>query len=299
MPSLRALADGRHPVVGVVSQPDRPRGRGRALEPTPVKALAQERGLDLLQPDKVGSDDALAWLRARGADLGVVVAFGQFIPKKVRELPPHGLINAHGSLLPRYRGAAPVEASILAGDTRTGVSIMKVEKEMDAGDVCLVRELEIGPTETAGELRPRLAELAAEALVEAIDQIAAGVASFVAQDHAAASFAPKLDREFARIDWSRPRDEVLCRIRAATPKPGVDLHLRRTGKKLRILAAGPEEGPESPPGRVDASQGRLRIAALDGWVCVSRLQAPGKRPVDAAEYLRGARVPENEEIESP
>ena len=299
VPSLRALADGRHPVVGVVSQPDRPRGRGRTLEPTPIKALALERGLDLLQPGKVGSEQALAWLRAREADLGVVVAFGQFIPRKVRESPPHGLINAHASLLPLHRGAAPIEAAILAGDTRTGVSIMKVEKQMDAGDVCLVRELEVGPNETAGELRPRLAALAAEALLGAVDGIAAGEVRFVAQDHTRASFAPKLDREFARIDWSRPRDEVLRRICAATPRPGVDLQLRRARKKLRILAARPAEGPEAPPGRVDATSGRLRIAALDGWVEVSRLQAPGKRPVDAAEYLRGARVSDDEEVETP
>lgn len=299
VPSLRALADGRHSVIGVVSQPDRPRGRGRTLEPTPTKVLALERGLDLLQPAVVGSEDALAWLRAREADLGVVVAFGQFLPRKVRELPPHGLINAHASLLPLHRGAAPIEASILAGDTRTGVSIMKVEKEMDAGEVCLVRELGIGANETAGELWPRLAALAAEALLTAVDQIAAGQARFVAQDHAGATFAPKLDRAFARIDWSQPRDEVLRRIRAATPRPGVDLHLRRTRKKLRILAAAPVEGPKAPPGRVDAARGRLRIAALDGWVEVSRLQAPGKRPVDAAEYLRGARVPEDEEVETP
>ena len=302
VPSLRATAESRHSLVGVISQPDRPRGRGRELAPTPVKQEAERHGLDLLQPEKVGSDESLAWMRAREPELGIVVAFGQFIPKRVRELPAQGLINAHASLLPRHRGAAPIAWAILCGDAKTGISVMRVEKEMDAGDVCRACETPIGPDETAGELESRLAELAAEALLAAVDEIAAGSARFEPQDHAAATTAPKLDREFARLDWTKPRDEVLRRIRAATPRPGCDLHLVRSGRRLRVLAAGAAEAPSAAwsasPGAVDASGDRLRIRALDGWVEVLRLMRPGRSPLGAAEYLRGARVPGGEEVES-
>jgi methionyl-tRNA formyltransferase len=302
VPSLEALARGRHPVVGVVSQPDRPRGRGRKVEPTPVRAAALQLGLQVLQPEKVGETEALAWMRALAPDLGVVVAFGQFIPRPVRELPGLGMINAHASLLPRWRGAAPIEHAILAGDTRTGVTVMRVVREMDAGDVCLARETEIGPAETAGELSARLASLAAEALVEAVERIAAGTARFEPQPHEGVTLAPKLERDFGRLDWSRPAIEVVRRIRAATPRPGADVRLRRLRRMLRLLQAEVTADVVAAgvrPGAVLARDGRLRVRAVDAWVDVRRLQLPGRRPITAAEFLRGARVPEDEEVESP
>jgi methionyl-tRNA formyltransferase len=281
-----------------VSQPDRPRGRGRKLEPTPVGACAARLGLPLLQPERVGEPAALDWMRARAPELGVVVAFGQFIPKPVRELPPHGLINAHASLLPRWRGAAPIAHAILAGDAKTGVTIMRVAREMDAGDWCLARETPIGPEETAGELSERLAALAAGALLEAVDAIAAGRARFQPQDPAGVTLAPKIDRPFGRIGWSEPAAAVLRRIRAATPWPGADLRLRRSGLAFRILRAGLDSGlgPPARPGTVRTSEGKLRIRALDGWLAVQRVQAPGRRPADTAEFLRGARIPDDEEV---
>jgi methionyl-tRNA formyltransferase len=290
----------------VVSQPDRPRGRGRRLEPTPVKRLAGELGLPVLQPDPVGSPAALAWMRALRPDLGCVIAFGQFIPRSVRELPRHGLINAHASLLPRHRGAAPVQHAILAGDTETGVTIMRIVREMDAGDVCLMRETAIGPEETAGELAERLAELAAGLLVEAADAIGAGEAAFRPQGEEGVTLAPKVDRTFGRIDWGEPVGRVLRRIRAATPAPGAhtELHLRGGGesRRLRILraAAAPDVRAPEAPGRVrtDGDGDRLRISALDGWVEVLTLQEVGRRALDAAAWLRGARLPPDEEIEA-
>ncbi len=287
-------------MVGVVSQPDRPRGRGRKLAPTPVHAVVDELGLDLLQPEKVGEPAALDWMREREPDLGVVVAFGQFIPKSVRELPTHGLINGHASLLPRWRGAAPIPWAILEGDTRTGVSVMRVVREMDAGDVCLRLDTAIGPEETAGELEQRLAELAAEALVQGADRIAEDRAQFAPQDAAGITLAPKLDREFSRLDFERPRQEVLRRIRAATPRPGADLGLLRAGRRLRVLRARSWPGPPPPggaqPGAVRADSGRLGVASLDGWVEVLTLQVPGRRPLSAEEFLRGADVPADEEV---
>lgn len=297
VPALEALCGGPYEVVGVVSQPDRPRGRGRPLEPTPVAAAARAHGLPLLQPEQAGQPEAVAWMAGLGPELGCVVAFGQFLTRAVREVAPHGLVNAHASLLPCYRGAAPIAHAILAGETHTGVTIIRVEREMDAGDWCLRRELEIGPEETAGELEERLSQLAATALAEAVDRITSGTVEFQAQVHAEATAAPKLDRDFGRLDWGEPAEPVFRRIRAATPRPGAWVELRRSGRRFRILRArllGPP--PPERPGQVRTSEGRVSIGALDGWIEVLRLQAAGRRPIDAAEFLRGARVPKDEEV---
>ncbi len=299
MPSLRALAGGRHPVVGVVSQPDRPRGRGRRLEPTPVRRAAEELRLPLLQPERTGDAGALGWLRGLGFELGVVVAFGQFLPRSVREIAALGLINGHASLLPRWRGAAPIAHAILAGDRTTGVTVMKVEKEMDAGDYCAVRETAIGAEETAGALAERLADLAAAALLEAVEELAAGRARFVAQDPARVTFAPKLERGFGALDLARPRDELLRRIRAATPWPGCDLRFERAGRTVRIVEARAAAGSPASPGSVSLEGERLRIAASDGWIEIVRLQAPGKRAVAGPEFLRAARLEQGERASSP
>lgn len=301
VPPLQALAASRHPVVGVVSQPDRPRGRGRKLAPTPVREAAALLALPLRQPERVGDPEALAWMRSLAPDLGVVVAFGQFLPRSVRGIAPHGLINGHASLLPRWRGAAPIHWAIRSGDARTGVSVMRIVREMDAGDVCLTRETPIGPEETAGELAERLARLTAEALVEAVDLLAEGRAVFVPQDPAGVTLAPKVDRGFARIDWARPAPKVLRHILSATPKPGVDLVLERAQRTIRILAArlaSHETSPQSP-GSVRIHEGKLLVAALDGWVEVPRLQPQGRNAITSEEFLRGTRIAPDERIRVP
>jgi methionyl-tRNA formyltransferase len=301
VPALRALASSSHALVGVLSQPDRPRGRGRTLDGTPVKIAATEIGVDVLQPEKVGDEAALAWMRAREPELGVVVAFGQFIPKSVRELPRLGLINAHASLLPRWRGAAPIEWAIDAGDPRTGISVMRVVKEMDAGDVCLTRETAIGPDETAGELSSRLSELAAQALLDAVDALSNGRAAFAPQDSARVTLAPKLDRGFAQLDFTQPAERLLRRIRAATPRPGVDIELVRAAKRMRIVRAklGPEHAGRARPGALRVEAGRLLLAASDAYLELEQIQLAGKRPMRADELLRGFRVPDAEEARTP
>jgi methionyl-tRNA formyltransferase len=298
VPALRALASGSHPVVGVVSQPDRPRGRGRELEPTPVAATARELGLELLQPEKVGEDSALAWLRARRPDLGIVVAFGQFIPKSVRELPPQQLINAHASLLPRWRGAAPIERAIDAGDAKTGISVMRVAREMDAGDVCLVRETPIGPEETAGELAERLSALAAAALVAAVDEIAAGRARFVPQPAAGVTLAPKSEREFASLDVTKSAAEAQRRIRAASPRPGVDVKLGVSGKSLRLWRAHVGASHSVAPGTLRAEGASLRLACADRWLELDEIQLAGRKSLPAAEFLRGFKLAPDERVAS-
>ncbi len=299
VPSLRALAESRHEVVGAICQPDRPRGRGRKLERPPVKVEAARHSIPVFQPEKVGDPDALEWMRERTLDLGCVVAFGQFIPKSVRELPSLGLINAHASLLPRFRGAAPIQYAVLEGDAETGVTILRVAKEMDAGDWCRMSRISILPNETAGELSVRLSALAAETLLEAVEQMARGEARFQPQPEDGITLAPRLTREFSRLSFEEPVGRLLQRIRAATPWPGVDLELRPSGKRFRILAAQQAEGDlAAAPGSVRAGEGQLRVAALDGWIEVLSLQVPGRRAVDAAQFLRGARLGDREEARS-
>ena len=292
MPSLERLLAGPHEVAVVVSQPDRPRGRGRQSSPSPVAARALAAGLPLLRPEKVGDAATLAALRAHAPDLGVVVAFGQFLPRGVRELPRRGfLINAHASLLPRHRGAAPIARAILAGDAETGISVMRVEREMDAGPVALVRRLAIGPEETCGELELRLAALAADALAEALAAIAAGRDAWTEQDASAATLAPKLTREDAQLDFAEPAEALARRVRALAPRPGAVAEL--DGERLRLLGARAEAGAVADaPGGVRRVGAALRIATGAGWLVPTRLQRAGGRPLAVAEYLRGHPISE-------
>ncbi len=298
VPTLaRILDSSEHDVVTIVSQPDRPKGRGRSVVPSPVSALAQERGVPLLRPEKVGDAETVTALREAAPDLGVVVAFGQFLPKPVRELPSRGyLINGHASILPRHRGAAPIARAILAGDTVTGVSVMKVVKEMDAGPVALVHELAIGDDENTGSLTERLAVVAADAIEEGLRAIADGTAHWTEQDDARATLAPKISPAEAVLDWSRPAAQLARHVRAFAPTPGA--RARPSGDALRILAAHGEPGAvDRPPGVAQhAPDGALRIATGDGWLCPTRLQRPGGKPLDTADYLRGRPISDGERV---
>jgi methionyl-tRNA formyltransferase len=298
VPTLARLAD-EHEVVAVVSQPDRPSGRGRRVHASPVSQLALQRGIALLRPERVGAPEVIAALRAAAADLGVVAAFGQFLPKSIRELPRLGyLINAHASVLPRHRGAAPIARAILAGDADTGISVMRVEREMDAGPVALVRTLAIEPDEDAGRLGDRLARLAADAVAEAIAEIAAGRARWRDQDAARATLAPKIDAAELVIDWSAPAAAIARRVRAFAPAPGARTALR--GEPLRILAARAEPGPaDRAPGAVRARPGEpLRIATGDGWLIPERVQRAGGNALEIGAYLRGRPISDGEELGS-
>jgi methionyl-tRNA formyltransferase len=285
-------------VVAVVSQPDRPRGRGRAPTPSPVAAAALAAGVPLLRPERVADPGFAEALRAAAPDLGVVVAFGQFLPRRVRELPRLGyLLNAHASLLPKLRGAAPIARAILAGERETGISVMRVEREMDAGPVALVRRTAIGPEENAGELGLRLAELAADAIEEAVELAAADALEWTAQDDARAGFAPKLERAECALDFREPAAALARRVRALAPEPGAATAL--DGEPLRVLAARAHPGPvDAPPGRVRTASGTLRIATGDGWLEPLLLQRPGRRPLPVAEFLRGRPIADGAQLGS-
>lgn len=303
LPSLEGLLESRHSVVAVVTQPDRGRGRGRKRSASPVGERALAENLPLLRPEVVGDADSLEALKRAEPDLGVVVAFGQFIPKSVRSLPRLGyLINAHASLLPKYRGASPVAQAILDGEQQTGVSIMRVEREMDSGPVALTRSIEIGEEETTGELTDRLATLAGATLLEALDAIAEGHATWAEQDPALASLAPKIARGDGRIDWTRDTATCVRRIHAMAPRPGAFTRLPDEdpdGAGLRILRARPYAGSsdEAPqPGQIrladqpDAPP--LRIGTADGWLVPLEVQRPGGKAMDPAAFLRGCPLPE-------
>lgn len=284
-------------MVGVVSQPDRPRGRGRHASPSPVSEVALRAGIPLLRPERVGDDATVGALRAVAPDLGVVVAFGQFLPKTVRELPSLGYtINGHASLLPKWRGAAPIAHAILAGERETGISVMRVEREMDAGAVALVRTTRISDDESTGELEARLALLCADALAEAVDSIAEGNLSWTLQDASSATFAPKIDREQARLDFSRTAVDLSRAIRAFAPKPGAFTLFR--GDPLRILAAHALPGPVTMPAGAVRREGNaiLRIATRDGWLEPTCVQRAGGRALAVSDFLRGCDVHDGESL---
>ncbi len=293
VPTLERLFAGRHPVVAVVSQPDRGRGRGRRLSPSPISRVALGEKIPLLRPEVLGDPALEHSLRQCEPDLGVVVAYGRFVPKPIRELPALGYcINGHASLLPKLRGAAPIARAILTGETLTGVSVMRLERQMDAGPVAATRELAIESDETTGALAERLALLTAEAIEEVVEQISEDRAVWVPQDHAAATTAPKLQRAEARLDWSEPAAALVRRVRAMSPKPGA---VTAFGKDtLRILAARAVSGAaNAPPGTVRVESGQpLRIATGDGWLIPRVIQRTGGKALDVDAFLRGRPIPD-------
>lgn len=261
---------------------------------------ARDAGLFVLRVPAVGTPDVAEALAARRPDLGVVVAFGQFIPKRIRELPALGsCINGHASLLPRWRGAAPIAHAILAGDARTGVTVMQLEREMDAGPVAARRELEIAPDETAGELSERLAQLTAELVAGVVDEIAAGRARWTPQPAEGVTLAPKLDREQSRLDFRESAESLVRRVRAFAPSPGASAELG--DETLHIHSARAEPGPvDAAPGTLSLGRDpRLRIATGDGWLVPRVLQRPGKRPLEVTAFLRGHPIPDGARLGSP
>jgi methionyl-tRNA formyltransferase len=290
VPSLEALlADGAQ-VVGVVTQPDQPQGRSRsALVPPAVKQAALRHRLPVLQPDRPSGDVFLAALRRSRPDLGVVVAYGHILKPAVLELPARGMINLHASLLPRLRGAAPINWAILRGDTETGVTVMRMEAGLDSGPVLRQAEIGIGSEETAGALTERLAQLGAETLVETVALLRKGALTARLQNPADATFAPKIDRALTRVDWTEDARAVSRRIRAFDPAPGAWTTL--DGVNLKLFRARParEEGA-GPPGQVLSVEPVLRVATGRGVVEIAEAQPAGKSRMTAEAWSRGRGV---------
>jgi len=286
--SLRALLRERITVAGVVTQPDKPQGRSRStLVPPPVKVVALADGLPVLQPARPVGDLFLAALHRLEPDLGVVVAYGHILRRQVLELPPRGMINVHASLLPRFRGAAPIQHAILAGDRETGVSIMRMEEGMDTGPVLHRVSTPIADDETGGTLTGRLAELGATALVETVSLIAAGLERAQPQDDSLATYAPKIDRDTARLDWANDAPRLERQVRAFDPVPGAWTALADTPVKL--FGATPAVGA-GEPGTIITATDRLVVACGTGAIAVREVQPAGKTRIPVADWVRGRGV---------
>ena len=289
--SLKKLIDEKFDVVGVFTQPDKPKGRGMELCASPVKELALENNLPVFQPAKMRDGTALAQIKALEPDILVVVAYGRILPDDILAVPKYGAINVHGSLLPKYRGAAPIQWAVLNGDKVTGVTTMYLASEMDTGDIIYTDETEIGEYETSGELFDRLKDMGAELLVKTLRDIDAGAAPRTPQDHSKASYVTMLDKSICPIDWNKTPREVLKHIYGLQPWPVATMELE--GKTVRVFAAKYTDGKtEKTPGAVvSADNGGLEIACAGGeTLLITELQAPGKKRMGAEDYLRGHQI---------
>jgi methionyl-tRNA formyltransferase len=289
VPSLRALV-GEHEVLGVVTQPDRRAGRGQRVVFSPVKEVALEYGLPVFQPEKVSDPQVMAELEALGADLFVVVAFGQKIPDRLLAAPTYGCVNVHSSLLPKYRGAAPINAAILHGDDVTGVTTMYLGSGWDDGDIILQAEEPILPRETAGTLHDRLMVKGAELLLETVRQIAQGSAPRIPQDHSKASYAFKLKKEAAQVDFGRTAQKLDRLVRAMNPWPVAWAQIR--GETVRIWEAEPaEEGQKGQPGEIlSLSEQGLLVACGSGALFLQSMQRPGAKVLSGLDFANGLRL---------
>ncbi len=288
--SLEALVRAGHQVAGVFSQPDKPVGRHQnKLQPTPVKECAQAHGIPVYQPEKLRDGTALALLRELDPELIVAAAYGRILPDDILALPPKGCINVHSSLLPKYRGSAPINWAILNGDRETGVTIQKMVRDLDAGDIILQRATPIGADENAAALYDRLALMGGELLTQAVAQIEAGIAACTPQDHAQATQAPMLSKALSPVDWTRSAQAIHNQIRGLYPWPAAATDIL-TGEPVKLWAARTAEMPAAArPGTIiSAGKEGIDVACGDGRALrILELQAPGGKRMSAADYLRG------------
>ncbi len=288
--SLRALAQN-YRVVGVVTQPDRPAGRGKQLRPPEIKQLAQEMGLDFIQPPKLRAPDAMEHLRGWSPELIVVAAFGQILRPDVLGLPPYGCINVHASLLPRWRGAAPIQAALLAGDAETGVTIMRMDEGVDTGGILSQLPLSIEPADTAGSLGEKLSKLGADLLLETLPRYLSGELQPRPQDDERATYAPMLEKQDALLDLRRPALELARRVLAFNPRPGAFVTVNGLDIKVH-RAHAVKQG--SAAGQRLIYNGQPALGTAEGILVLDEVQPAGKRPMEGRAFLAGARGWQNE-----
>jgi methionyl-tRNA formyltransferase len=284
VPALQALLNSEHEVVAVVTQPDKRVGREQRIEPPPIKKKIAKTRIPILQPARIKDQQATEEIRDFAPDIVVVVAYGQILPRDVLEIPRLACLNLHASLLPRWRGAAPIQAAIAAGDCETGITAMYMDEGLDTGDILLQRRVEILPNDTGGSLHDRLAEIAPEALLESLRLLSAGNAPRIAQDNARGTYAPKLKREHGLIDWSESAEAINRKIRAYNPWPGAFMKVDR--QNLKIFSASVVD-LNGQPGEVLRSDEDLVVATGKDALSLAEVQLEGKRRMSAAEFLRG------------
>ena len=285
--SLEAVSTN-HEIVGVLTRADKPNKRGNKIQFSPVKEFSLAHNIPVFQPENLKDEALMEELAALKPDIAAVVAYGMLLPKKLIDLPPQGTINVHGSLLPQYRGAAPMQYSVLNGDTEAGVTIMYVEEALDAGDIILQKKIPVGENETFGELHDRLSILGAEALVEAMQSIATGTHTRIKQDSTKATFAPSISKEECVVNWKLPAETVHNRIRGLSPIPGANTHLP-DGKLLKIYRSEKIEGYSGKPGEiVDVLKKRgIVVSCGTGAVCITSAKPEGKREMPGFELANG------------
>lgn len=285
VPSLKALCDSGHEVVGVFTQPDRPKGRGNKVIPSPVKVFAAERGIPVFQPVRIRKE-SVEDLKALQPDLCVTAAFGQILSQELLDIPRLGTVNVHASLLPRHRGSAPINWAILQGDEIVGVTTMFTEKGIDTGDMLLKAETPYIKGETAGELTLRMADLGAKLLIDTLKKMEDGTLVRIPQDHAQMTYDPMLTKDMGIIDWTMRAADIVNRIHGLNPWPGCSTAV--AGGRLKLLRAETADGA-GQPGEIIAADAKsgLVIAAGEGAVAVTQLQAPGGKPMSSKDYLRG------------
>jgi methionyl-tRNA formyltransferase len=288
VPTLQAMIDAGWPIAGVVCQPDKPAGRGQKLTPPPVKELALAHGLRVFQPERVRKNpEFMEQLRQLDLALIVVVAYGKLLPQELLDLPRHGCLNVHASLLPKYRGAAPIQWSLIRGEKVTGATLMRMDIGMDTGDMLATTELEILPEDTTATLSPRLAEAGARLAVERIPDWVEGKLPPIPQDHDAHTMAPMLSKETGVLDWSRPAQELLNLLRGVSPWPAATTTLG--GQNLKVLAAAVDSGKGEPGKLLSLDEDGWRVGTGDGVLVLKTVQTPGKPPRPAADVARGWR----------
>ena len=286
--SLKALVESQDDVIAVVAQPDKPKGRGRKLAPPPAKVLAEEYNIPVLQPEKIKNPEFLEELRELNPDLICVTAYGKILPKSILELPPHGCINVHASLLPKYRGAAPINWVIVRGEKETGVTTMLMDEGMDTGDMLLKREIHIQDEDDAGSLSDRLSTIGGELLLETIAQLKEGSLSPAKQDESQASYAPMLKKSDGEINWEKSALEIQNLVRGMNPWPGTFTKLNN--KSLKIFSAGVAEGQGEPGEVIESGSGVLRVATGAGVLDILELQLEGGKRLDTKSFLSGRKI---------
>ena len=290
VPSLEIMIRQDYPVVAVVTQPDRPKGRGQHMIASPVKILAENHHLPVIQPERVKNQEFMDILRNLSPDLVVVSAYGQILPKEIIETPKMGCINVHPSLLPKYRGAAPMNWTIIRGETKTGVTIMLMDEGMDTGDILTQEETMIGPKETFGELHDRLADMGAKLLLKIVEMIISGTAKRKPQDPSGATYAPRFKKEDGLIRWDTDVHQTVNLIRGLSPVPCAYTFFK--GKKLKVYSVQGEEIPiEVPPGTVGReTEIGLPVTARNGYIYLREIQLENKNRMPVRDFLRGVRI---------
>lgn len=295
VPTLRALLDSAHQLVGVVTQPDKPVGRDQRLEAPPIKQELADSSIPVFQPPRIKDSSAIEQIKSWSSDVIVVMAYGQILPLGVLDAPRLACVNLHASLLPRWRGAAPIQAAIAAGDSHTGVTLMHVDEGLDTGDIILDEPIEISNSDTGTTLHDRLAQLAPRVLFKALPLLESGKAPRVPQDATKATYAPKLNRQSGRIDWSEPAEVIERKIRAFNPWPGAfaEIEIPDLGRrKLKVFSAAVTKG-KGNPGQIVQRDGQLVIAAGSNAISLVEVQLEGRKRMPAAEFMRGTRLNQN------